>query len=179
MHRVKDPADPRRCKGAAQDGQCMNEAEHGSDYCRAHSGVSTAEEEGRRIYHLAQARYRTRLAQLSEHEEVKSLREEIALNRMLIEQRFNLIKNETDLLAACGQLNQMLLTVERLVKSAHQIEQNLGVLLSKPTVLRLGQQLCEIIVEELVGADRYEERVDRICERLIQAIAAAHNPESK
>jgi len=34
MHRVKDPADPRRCTGAAPEGQCLNVAEPGCDRCR-------------------------------------------------------------------------------------------------------------------------------------------------
>jgi len=55
------------------------------------------------------------LAQFAEHEEVKSLRDEIALARMLIERRFNLIKDDADLISACGSLNTLLLTVGRLM----------------------------------------------------------------
>jgi hypothetical protein len=177
MNRVTDPADPKRCQAAAPDGQCMNEQEHGASTCKAHGGRSTAETEEKKLYLLTEARYRTRLAQLAEHEEVKSLREEIALARMLIERRFDLIKNDNDLLNACGPINTMLLTVERLVKSAHTIEQNLGALLAKPTVLKLGQQMCEIVVTELEGIENYEAIVDRITSRVIDSISKANNPE--
>ena len=99
MDRVKDPADPERCKAAAPDGQCRNRAEPGSDYCHVHRGKSNVEEQDLALYHLTKAQYRRRLAELKGHEEVKSLRDEIALTRILVEERFNSIKNDADLLA--------------------------------------------------------------------------------
>ena len=176
MKRVKDPADPNRCQGAAPDGQCWNRAEPGSDRCRVHGGRDKEAEQDKRLYLLTKAQHRMRLAQLSEHEQIKSLRDEIALARMLIEERFNRIKNDSDLLAAFGPINTALLTVERLVKSAHAIEQNLGSLLSKPSVLALGQSISRIIVEELEGVENYEAIVDRINHRIVETIAAAGSP---
>jgi hypothetical protein len=149
----------------------------GSDYCEVHArGNIAADAEEKRLYRLTEAQYRTRLAQLSEHEQVKTLREEIALTRMLIEKRFNLIKTDADLLAAYGPINSLLLTVEKLVKSANAIEQNLGVLLGKPALLRLSQTLCEIIIDELQGTPGFEEKIDKIVARLVTAVSSAQNP---
>jgi hypothetical protein len=122
-----------------------------SDYCLACGGRNQAPARRLRQYLLAKAQDSTRLAQFAEHEEVKSLRDEIALARMLIERRFNLIKDDADLISACGSLNTLLLTVERLVKSAHAIEKSLGTLLARTAVLRLGRQICQIIVDRLEG----------------------------
>jgi hypothetical protein len=179
MKRVTDAADPDRCSFTFEHEQCWNERAEGSTNCEAHGGKSTAEADEKKLYFLSQARYRTRLAELSEHEEIKSLREEIALARMLIERRFDIIKSDEQLIQACAPINTMLLTVERLVKSAHIIEQNLGSLLAKPTVLRLGQQLCEIVIDELAGIDGHEEIVDRITDRIVRAIADSKNEETK
>ena len=84
MKRVKDPTDPNRCQGAAPDGQCWNRAEPGSDRCRVHGGWDKQAEQDKRLYLLTKAQHRMRLAQLSEHEHIKSLRDEIALARILI-----------------------------------------------------------------------------------------------
>ena len=178
MDRVKDPADPERCKGAAPDGQCRNRAEPGSDYCHVHGGKSNVEEQDLGLYHLTKAQYRRRLAELKGHEEVKSLRDEIALTRILVEERFNSIKNDADLLAAYSTVNGLMLTLERLIKTSHQIETNLGALLAKPTVILLGQALVNIIVEELRDVADYEVRVDRIVERLYSTIEQTTNVES-
>lgn len=179
MQRVTDPADPRRCQGNFPDSQCWNFAEHGSDYCAGHGGVSTALIEEQRMYNLVEVQHRQSLTKFADHDAIKSLREEIGLVRLLIERRLNLVKNDTDLMAACGPVNTMLLTVERLVKSAHSLEQSLGSLLSKQTVARLGQALCQIVVEELEGIENYEAIIDRISERVVSTISKANNNESQ
>ena len=178
MERVTDLADPERCKGAAPDGQCLNRIEGESDYCRVHGGRDNTKDQLKRQYLLTEANYRTRLAQLAEHDEIKSLREEVALARMLIETRVNACRTDAELLASTGPINTQLLTLERLVRSCNQIEQNLGSLLSKTTVLKLGQLLCRIVVEELEDIDGYEAIVDRITHRLIATISNAQNVES-
>jgi hypothetical protein len=177
MQRVTDLADPHRCKGAQPDGQCQNRAEDGSDYCLACGGVNRAPARRLRQYFLAKAQDRTRLANLAEHEEVKSLRDEIALARMLIERRFNLIQNDADLIGACAPLNTLLLTVERLVKSAHAIEKSLGTLLARTAVLRVGQQVCQIIVDRLEGIPNYEQIVDAIIADIVATISKTDNSD--
>lgn len=180
MSRVKDPADPHRCKKSTNLGQCMNRVVAGSDYCEAHGGNHNFEENNLKGYWLAKAQDRTRLASLSDDlEPVKELRDLIALQHMLIERRWNLIKTEGDLLQACGPLNQMLQRMEGLVTSCHKIEQNLGQLLAKHAIFALAKRMVEIIVEELEGIEHYEEIVDTITTRLIDIIRGADNAEQK
>jgi hypothetical protein len=175
MERVLDPADPTRCKGVNSEGQCWNRAEEGSDFCRAHNGVSLAPARNMRQYLLTKVEERTRLAYFAEHDEIKSLRDEIALTRMLIEKLYNSIQNHADLLTTCGPLNRLLLTVERLVKSSHQIEQSLGNLLGRPAILRLGQQIVEILMVRLETIPGHERLVDSIIDDLVPAIQSATN----
>lgn len=177
MKRVTDPADPRRCKHSFPHEQCWNEAEAGCDNCLAHGGKSTALAEEKRLYQLAEVEDRAKLAHFSTHERIKSLREEIGLVRLLIEKRINLIKNEADLLAACGPLNSMFLTLEKLIKSCHTLDQSLGELLSKDTVVRLGQTICNIVIEELQGLEGHEAIIDRIVNRLFPTIEQSRNSE--
>jgi hypothetical protein len=177
-NRVTDLDDPIRCQRSTGKGQCPCEAQPGSDFCAAHERSSQrADKMEKRLYLLSRAADRARLAELSEHESIKSLREEISLLRMLIERRFEAIRDDNDLQIAFAPLASAFQTVERLVKSCHQIEENLGSLLSKSTLLKLGQSLSTIIVEELENVAGYEEIADRINERLIQVIAEAVNVE--
>lgn len=175
--RGSDPA-ANRCQGATNSGQCTNPALEGRDYCAVcGGGRDLVSAQNRRQYMLAKAQHRKRLAELSDHDEIKSLRDDVAMARMLIEQRFNMIETDGDLIAACGQLNQLLLTVERLVKSCHVLEQNLGVLLSRQSALRLGQTLCQIVIDELEGLPDYEGIIDQMVPRILEAIATAGNEE--
>ena len=180
MKRVTDPADPRRCRGAAPDGQCMNEAEPGTNLCRCHGGRDLTNQQNVKRYLLAKASDRARLAEVSDElEPVKELRDSIALLHMMIERRWNAIKDDGDLLQACGPLNQMLQNMDRLVNSCHKIEQNLGQLLAKQAILALAKRMVGIIVEELEGIDHYAETVDRITGRLIDTIRGAGNTEQE
>jgi len=180
MQHVTDLADSNRCKGAAPDGQCRNLAEPGSDRCRAHGGQDLTQQQNMRGYLLAKATDRTRLATVSEElEPVKELRDAIGLLHMMIERRWNMVKEDNDLLQACGPLNQMLQNMDRLVNSCHKIEQNLGQLLAKHAILALAKRMVEIIVEELEGIDDYEVIVDQITVRLIDLIRGTDNAEHK
>lgn len=177
MRRVTNPADPRRCQSNAPDGQCRNVAEYGVAHCRVHGGRSLEPAEDRRGFLLAKADDQIRLAELSDNmEPVKELRDIIALQHMLIERRYNLIKtDENDLLAACGPLNQMMTTMEKLINSAHKIEQNLGELLARNAVLGLAKSMCQIVIDELQGIDDYENIIDRITQRLVDTVRQADN----
>lgn len=176
MNRVDDPADPQRCQGKAPDGQCMNRAEPGFDCCMVHNGGhSIAKAEDLRLYHLTEARSRQRLAELSGHNPLQALRDIIALAHLLLEKRFNLIQGDDDFLLAYRDLNTLQLTMERLKKTAHTIEQNLGVLLGKSNALRFGQHTIKIVADELAGIENYAGTVQRISTQIIQAIATANN----
>lgn len=180
MDRVTDPADPRRCKASASTEQCWNVAEEGFDYCPKHARhVANPFGEQRRQYQLTQARLRTRLNQITDHEEIKSLREEIGLTRILIEELFNSAKDKSELLLKSATFIGLAQTLERLIKTSHQIEQNLGLLLSKPTVIVLGQQIINILNDELQGIEDYEKRIDKIHGRMFDSIEAITNTEEQ
>ena len=86
---VTDPADPRRCQAKNSIGQCRGVKLEGSDYCRLHAGPYRPLGKGIRQYYLVKAEDRTRLAALAEHNDIKSLRDEIGLTRMMIEEIWN------------------------------------------------------------------------------------------
>ena len=175
--RVTDLADPRRCKAAAPDGQCQNVSAHGSDFCVVHGGIDHLPAEQKRGFLLAKAQDQTRLASLSDDlEPVKELRDTIALTHMLIEKRWNLIRDdEGELLRACAPLNQLIQTMERLVTSCHRVETNLGELLARQAVMSLAKEMVAIVIDEIEGIDDYEAIIDRITSRLIDTIKGADN----
>lgn len=175
MPRVDDPADPERCKGRAPDGQCRNRAEFGADYCTTHNTRSKANVLSIQLYHLTEARTRERLAELNEHDPVHALRDVISLARLLVEKRFNLIKEDTEFLLAFRDLNTLQLTVERLTKTAHKVEESLEALLGKTTVLRFGQHVINIVVDELQGIEQHVDVVQNIADRIVRLISTANN----
>ena len=175
LQRVQDPADRGRCKAPTAEGQCMNRAEDGSEYCLAHTRPRLGPSPTKRIYMLARADARMRLAELADHEEVKSLREEIAMTRMMIETQFNGIATDVDWQLKWPAIERGIHTVHKLVKDCHVIEQNLGNLLAKQTIFQLAHRICEIVVNRLEGIEVYEAITDDIVRQIVQSVQDANN----
>ena len=169
--------DPNRCQGSYPGGQCRFGAVENDIYCEGCGGKNSLILVEKTQYQLSNTKYRTRLAQLnSQGSDIKSLREEIALIKLMVEQRFNMIKTDTDFIAACGPINQMLLTAERLVKTANQIENDLGLVLGKEVLFKLAEQWIDLIIREItphVAEDVFGGVVDRVSEGIIGLVEKA------
>jgi hypothetical protein len=178
-----DDADPNRCQGITKNGQCAQLRIEGSQFCRRHARQSSAkiEEDRLRHYLLSNPMLQEKLNRQFGIEEVRSLREEIHLARVMVETRLDLIEpgDKGDMLTAFSSVNTYLQTIEKLTASAHKMEISLGSLLTKSSVFALGQDLVGILAEELQGIPDYEETIDRISERLVVAIANTQNEEKK
>jgi len=123
------------------------------------------------MYLLLNQKYRERHSQLAEHEELRSIREEVGIARMLLEERLNAINTEADLIASCSSINTLLLTIEKLTQSCFKLDQSVGNLLSKPVLLKVASDIVQIVLEEVVELPNHEAVVDRISERIIQTIS--------
>jgi hypothetical protein len=175
--------DPKRCQGITENGQCNRLAEDGSKFCRTHSRTSSENREKERLRHylLSNPDLQKRLNRQAGIEQVRSLREEVHLARVMVEARLDMIEpdNKGDMLAAFSSVNTLLQTIEKLVSSCHRMEVSLGSLLSKSSVFSLGQDIVGILAEELKDIDGYEHLIDRISERMVTAISEQQNEESK
>lgn len=146
-------------------GQCPIDAMEGLEYCAIHC-KGDPERPQKSQYNIAKYRYRKRYGDFFESDELRSLHDEVALARMALEERLNLVQNDAEFIAASSQLNTMFLTVERLVGTCHKLETSLGALLSKPALLHIVQQIIDILLEEI----KDEVLVDKISDRILATI---------
>lgn len=166
------PDDPHRCQWVLPTGQCQREAISGSNFCKQHTSGS---DDTLRYYHITNHLISDSKLRHSAVEEIKDLREEIALARALIETRLNLAKDENELIASMGVLHQYLATVEKLVSACHRMDTNLGNLLTKTSLLNLAQEIVVIISDELVDIPDREGIIDKISHRIIATIGNKDN----
>jgi len=131
----------------------------------------------RHQYLLTNPRYQQRMAELCTHDDIKSLRDEVAIAKMLLGERLNLIKEDGDLVSASGAINTLLLTIEKLVSRSHILEQNLGQLFHRSTILRMMQAFVAIVDEEVRHLTGGVAAVDRIVERIYAHANDARNTE--
>lgn len=170
FQRVSDPADPGRCQGITNLGQCMMRATQG-DRCDIHAGhLQHAPKSEIRNYRLT--KWQARINEFADNDKVKSLREEIGVLRILLEEIFNKCNDSTDLLLNTGRLSNLVIQIEKLVVSCHKLESSTGLLLDKTQILQLADVISEIIAR-YVGN---QEEMNLICEEITLSIVAANNP---
>ncbi len=162
-----DEDSPERCQFITPKGQCCNKRVEHSEYCPAHGGGSTfraQEKKTLRNYQLNQ--FKQRVGDLSSSDSILSLREEIGILRMLIENKINQCENTTDLLLVAGPLSDLLMKVEKVVTSCGRLDMRLGRLLDKGKVLQFAQTMVQIVSEEIED----NEILEKISTRILGAI---------
>lgn len=163
-----EPDSPYRCQGMAKHTQCPYKALEGSTYCAMHGGVQAQRriaEKINRQYNLA--KWQARVEKFSDHDHVKSLRDEIGIARLLLEETVTQCKDTTDLLLFSGKIGDLVTRIEKLVTSCHRLEGSMGMMIDKSAALHLAGQIVEIIAEEISD----ELIVDRIGSKIALAIA--------
>lgn len=164
--------DPNRCQARnARGDQCMNEGLRLSDgtcvkYCSIHGGVDLQQKREKAsldMYRLA--KYGERVKELKDHGEIKGLRSEIGILRMVLEQRLNQCKDETELVLSSNVISDLVAKIEKLVTSCHKLESSMGQLLDRQQILQFAEVIIKIIGEHVNDP--------AILEKLAEAISTA------
>ncbi|MFA5345367.1 MAG: hypothetical protein WC315_03755 [Candidatus Omnitrophota bacterium] len=158
-----------RCEFTYSNGQCSEEALEGEKYCSLHTHVDP-EKHQKRLYNLLKYKYRTRYEQIGEHEALRSLRDEVAISKMMLEETLNSIQNDSEFIASRADLAQQLATVEKLVASMIKMETSLGSLLAKPTLLKIAGEIVQILLEKLKDVPNHEVLIDEISAAILKTI---------
>jgi hypothetical protein len=140
---VSSANDPERCLASTHQGQCWMRIAPGSRYCPSHMGFNEEQKAKLRNYRLT--KYAQRVNQFADSDVIKSLREEIGILRMLLEEILNNCQDSTDLLLYSSKIADLVSKVEHLVISCHRIENNLGFTMDKSTVLTLSSKIVNVI----------------------------------
>ena len=169
IEKVKDPADPQRCQAmAGSQGQCMNKAAKAddgsySDFCLAHGGnqhIKKQNQDAIRNYQLN--KFKSQLNRHAGSSSLKSLRDEIAILRMIMEERLNLCRDESDLVLNSGAISDLVLKIDKLVTSCHKLEGSMGQLLDKSSMLQFASEIIDIVGNSVTNIDEVEEVGNKI-----------------
>lgn len=164
--------DPNRCQAVTPYGQCTREAVEGHDKCQVHGGNTKAALKA----YLITCKY---LGDSPDRhigaDELKSLREEIALTRAMIEKRLNMVQSEAEFIASMPIFQGFMNTIEKLVTSCHNMEVKLGTLIGKAALLTLAQQIVEIIAINTQDIPNRDEIVEKISDEIVTLILKAEN----
>lgn len=172
--RIEHPADPERCQSVGSDGQCPYKAMPGYKYCTRHGNTSiiAGQKQELRNYRLTQ--HQQRILEFGNSPDAKSLRDEIGILRLILENVLNRCIDPTDLLIQQQRISDLVMQVDKLVNSCHKLEMSMGMVLDKSVIMALGQAIIEIIASEVTDP----ETVAKIADKIFVAIQSA-TPRNK
>ena len=118
-----------------------------------------------RLYRLGQ--WQARSDELLEHPNIKTLREEIGILRILLEERFAQCGNDKfQLLLQAGPISDLILKIEKVVSSCHKLEASMGEHIEKSQLLVFAAEVVSIIGEIVTD----QEALDAISFRIIDLV---------
>ena len=165
-----EPSDPRRCQAGGDngEGQCCFTAVEGQKYCVKHgAGVQQARQEKKAVHDYRLHKWQVRMDEFAASENVTSLRGEVGILRMTLEETANMCHDQKDLMMYSHRISDLVMKIDKIVNSITKIEMRSGTLLDKSAALVLAGQIVDIIGRHVTDA----KAVDDISEELINLIA--------
>jgi len=100
--------------------------------------------------------YKERAEELAGSDKLASLSDEVALLRILIEERWNRCETPQELLLSSGPLSDLITKSVSLVEKCHKLDTTLGNLLDKSKVMQFAQMIIEIIGKNITDDEVLE-----------------------
>lgn len=137
----------------------------GTKYCSRHGGVPQEQAQKReraRLYRVEM--WQRRLSEFNDSDQVKSLREEVGVLRILLEETMKRCREPNDLLQFSARIQSIAVDIQKLVTACDRLERNMGEMMDKPTTIKFAGKLIEIVSEEITDVDV----LDRISHRVLE-----------
>ena len=167
IQRVSDPFDPNRCNATIPStGQCHLLSVPGSHYCPCHGGNKALEAKNKaNIYDMKLAEFRSRLTDLTNSDTIKSLRDEVALVRFLIQKHISSFETKSELITHSAAITQMILTVESLAQSCLTVEHSLDSVMDTEDAFGLAFKIIEYTMEKIDPTPEFVADITELLER--------------
>lgn len=182
-----EPDDPNRCQavGSGGEGQCRYLSLKGiierketvvqdpSLYknalnCPKHgSAKQIQKEERKRVNQYRLQVWQERIHEFTESEQVKTLRDEIGILRFLLETMLNKCGSATELMIYSQKIGDLVMKIEKTVRSCDRLESNMGMLIDRAGALILAAKIVETITEHV----KEPAIIDQISGGIIDAIS--------
>ena len=158
------------CMHSGPNGSCPKPSVEGSLFCDVHSNELSRVQTYLIEDETARAHF-DRQDQTNLH----SVRAELKLLRMMINDRISMAKSEADRMAAYNAVGPWIATVDKLVQNLAKMERETSAVLTRETLLKVGQSIVQIIADELQHVEGREMVIDAIAKRIIPVVSEASN----
>lgn len=171
-HQVDHPDDKERCQALAGKNQCIQRQVPGSKYCPVHGGNKALKSEAlASLNRYRLGKYQARVEHFTSDAQIKDLRAELGILRMILEEKLNLCLEIPELVIQASPIGELILKIQKLVETIHKLDKDLENLLDKPQILVLAERIIAIMNDEITD--------EALRLRLSQKIGEAINGDSK
>lgn len=161
------PDDPNRCQSITKFGQCPNLAMEGVKHCKIHGGAyQQTQNEVKNMNRYRVAKWQERIKHFGTDNNIKNIRDEVAILRMLMEERLNQCATPVDMILQSGPISDLVMKIERVVTTCHNLEKSMGFLLDKQQILQFADRVIAIISESITDQALVEQIATRIAAAL-------------
>jgi hypothetical protein len=180
-HRIESEEDPDRCQSLSHQGteQCSYKAVPGSNYCPRHGGNMQMEKNKRqRIRNLKLTFARAgRVNELTQGPDVKTLYDEIAVLRFMLEELLNRFGDDRhELMLQAPIISQMVINITKTVEACQKLEERQGKYLDGVQIDALADSLLDIL-GEYIEDEQLEEMADKLNECFANATSIKDAPQ--
>ncbi len=151
MVRARDLDDPNRCGHMKPgEGQCVMLSVEGGTRCKVHGGgtqLQVLKKKQLRAY--AKNKWAAQISENANDSEIKSLREELGIARIMLDQLLQRCNDSHDLLMMSTPIDNMLKTINLIQKTSHTIEKDLDNMVGPDTLNKFSEALFTIIMDEI------------------------------
>jgi len=136
-----------QCQSIDERGNfCRLKKTPGMDYCPKHGGVL---KQRQLMHNYRLTRYKANIEDKVGQDSILSLREEIGIARLTLEEIINQTNSAVDLIMYQPKIVQLVQTIQKTVESCQRVEEKTNNLLSKTTLLQFADELITIITEHV------------------------------
>lgn len=167
VKRVPYPDHPDRCQGmlgAQLAGQCTMFKSEGSQYCPLHGG-NMVDLPGKSLNLYRIRKWQNRLSEFKTANGSRTLSEELALLRMILEETVNNCQSEMDLMLYSTKISDLVNDIKGLVLAADKLETKAGSLIGRTEGMVIAGKMVEIISRHVTD--------EKILNRMAEEISSA------
>jgi len=131
--------------------QCVNKVVPGTTSCPANGGV--ANRQYIEIHNMGLYRIRKFQQQITEfkaHSQMRSLDDELAIQRMILEEILNQCESANDLILYSTKIGEVIQDIKALVVASEKMASRTGMLVSRTEAILLAQRMVEVIARHVV-----------------------------
>jgi len=170
-----EPDSPHRCQRVKRTKQCRKQRLHlpdgaESQYCYGCGGwrdLKRMEKEEFALYRTQ--KYASRIKSMADHASARTLKDEVGILRMLLEEELQGCKNSEELIRKTPQLMNILDRITKAVPASAKLDIQTGNTISKTAAAQLGDEIIKIISDNITDPDILTDIANSIGEAISRA----------